>query len=46
MFTSGYTRDFIMRDCRLEAGVDLLSKPVTYATLASKVRELLDRSDL
>ncbi|WP_380872435.1 hypothetical protein ACFB49_33700 [Sphingomonas sp. DBB INV C78] len=45
LFTSGYTRDVIMRDGRLEAGVDLLSKPFTYATLAAKVRELLDRRD-
>jgi CheY-like chemotaxis protein len=44
LFNSGYTRDAIMRDGRLEAGVDLLSKPFTFATLAAKVRELLDRA--
>jgi PAS domain S-box-containing protein len=44
LFNSGYTRDAIMRDGRLQAGVDLLSKPFTFATLATKVRELLDRS--
>jgi PAS domain S-box-containing protein len=43
LFTSGYTRDAIMRDDRLDPDVDLLSKPFTYATLAAKVRELLDR---
>jgi PAS domain S-box-containing protein len=43
LFTSGYTRDAIVRDGRLEAGVDLLPKPFTYATLAARVRELLDR---
>ncbi|EIZ81277.1 putative two-component system hybrid sensor and regulator [Novosphingobium sp. Rr 2-17] len=43
LFTSGYTRDAIMRDDRLDPNVDLLSKPFTYATLAAKVRELLDR---
>jgi PAS domain S-box-containing protein len=42
LYTSGYTRDAITRDGRLEAGVDLLTKPFTYATLASKVRDLLD----
>ena len=44
LFNSGYTREAIMRDGRLEAGVDLISKPFTYAMLAAKVRELLDRS--
>jgi PAS domain S-box-containing protein len=44
LFASGYTRDAIMRDGKLEAGVDLISKPFTFATLASKVRELLDRT--
>ena len=44
LFTSGYTRDAIMRDGRLEAGVDLLSKPFTYVSLAEKVRDLLDRA--
>jgi CheY-like chemotaxis protein len=42
LYTSGYTRDAITRDGRLEAGVDLLTKPFTYATLALKVRDLLD----
>ncbi|MEN2787252.1 PAS domain-containing protein [Sphingomonas qilianensis] len=44
LFTSGYTRDAIMRDGRLEAGLDLLSKPFTYASLAAKVRDVLDRA--
>jgi PAS domain S-box-containing protein len=43
LFTSGYTRDAIMRDGRLEPGLDLLSKPFTYVSLAAKVRDLLDR---
>ena len=43
LFTSGYTRDAITRDGRLEAGVELLTKPFTFATLAVKVRDLLDR---
>lgn len=43
LFTSGYTREAIMRDGRLEPGVDLISKPFTYVTLAAKVRDLLDR---
>jgi len=43
LFTSGYPRDAIMRDGRLEPGVDLLPKPFTYLSLTAKVRELLDR---
>ena len=43
LFTSGYTREAIMREGRLEPGVDLISKPFTYLTLAAKVRDLLDR---
>jgi CheY-like chemotaxis protein len=43
LYTSGYTREAIMKDGRLEPGVDLLAKPFTMKTLAAKVRELLDR---
>jgi CheY-like chemotaxis protein len=43
LYNSGYTRDAITRDGRLEPGVDLISKPFTFATLAARVRELLDR---
>ncbi|MDV3456047.1 PAS domain-containing protein [Sphingomonas sp. HF-S4] len=44
LFASGYTRDAIMRDDRLEAGVDLISKPFTFAALAERVRETLGRA--
>ncbi|WP_404710244.1 ATP-binding protein [Sphingomonas sp. MMS24-J13] len=43
LFISGYTRDAIVRDGRLEPGVDLLSKPFTYTTLSKKLRDVLDR---
>jgi len=43
LYTSGYTRDAIMRDGRLEEGVDLLAKPFTFAMLSAKVRDVLDR---
>jgi PAS domain S-box-containing protein len=42
LYTSGYTRDAIVRDGRLEPGLDLLPKPFTYVSLAAKVRSLLD----
>jgi PAS domain S-box-containing protein len=43
LYTSGYTRNAISRDGRLDAGTDLIAKPFTFASLAVKVRELLDR---
>jgi two-component system cell cycle sensor histidine kinase/response regulator CckA len=42
LFTSGYTDDTIIHHGVLEAGVNFLSKPYTFATLAHKVREMLD----
>jgi signal transduction histidine kinase len=42
LFTSGYTEDAIAHHGVLEPGVALLPKPYTPATLARKVREILD----
>jgi signal transduction histidine kinase len=42
LFTTGYTRDAIINNGTLEAGVDLLPKPFTYKDLAEKVRQVLD----
>jgi hypothetical protein len=41
LFTSGYTRDALIRGGRLDEQVTLLSKPYTYAELASKIVDLL-----
>ncbi|WP_374909232.1 PAS domain S-box protein [Sphingobium sp. sgz301303] len=43
LFTTGYARDAIVHHGRLDAGVELLPKPFSYAELAAKVREMLDR---
>jgi len=42
LFTSGYTDDAIAQHGVLEAGVAFLSKPYAPATLARKVRAMLD----
>jgi CheY-like chemotaxis protein len=42
LFTTGYTRDAIVSNGTLEAGVELLPKPFTYKDLAEKVRQVLD----
>ncbi len=42
LFTSGYTDDAITREGSLDAGFEFLPKPYTPATLARKVRKMLD----
>jgi PAS domain S-box-containing protein len=42
LYTTGYARDAIMHDGRLDPGVTLVQKPFTYATLAAKLAEILD----
>jgi PAS domain S-box-containing protein len=42
LFTTGYARNAIVHDGRLDPGVQLITKPFTYAALASKVRSILD----
>ncbi len=41
LFTSGYAQDSIVHDGRLDAGVQLLSKPYAREALARKLREVL-----
>jgi signal transduction histidine kinase/DNA-binding response OmpR family regulator len=41
LFTSGYTENAIVHGGRLDAGVDLLSKPYSSDALARKVRHVL-----
>jgi CheY-like chemotaxis protein len=43
LFTTGYARNAIVHHGRLDAGVQLLTKPFTFADLAAKVRAVLDR---
>ncbi len=41
LFTSGYTENAIVHGGRLDAGVELLGKPYTRSSLASKIRHVL-----
>ncbi len=43
LFTTGYTHNAIVHNGQLDQGVDLISKPFTFAALAKKVRQVLDR---
>ncbi|MBI5131582.1 MAG: PAS domain S-box protein [Rhodopseudomonas palustris] len=43
LFTSGYTENAIVHGGRLDAGIDLLSKPYSREALALKLREMLAR---
>lgn len=44
LFTTGYSRNAIVHHGRVDAGVELLSKPFTYEQLAARVRDILDRN--
>ena len=43
LYTTGYTRNAIVHQGRLDAGVQLLNKPYTQQDLAHKIREMLDQ---
>jgi CheY-like chemotaxis protein len=48
LFTTGYARNAIVHQGRLDKGVNLITKPFTLNELAAKVRDVLDgaaRSD-
>jgi CheY-like chemotaxis protein len=43
LYTTGYSRNAIVHHGRLDAGVQLISKPFTFEELAKRVRDVLDR---
>ena len=43
LFMTGFSRNAIMHQGRLDAGVSLLQKPIAQATLTGRVREMLDK---
>ncbi len=42
LFTTGYARNAIVHDGRLDPGVELLTKPFTRSALAAKLRDIID----
>ncbi|WP_340647479.1 ATP-binding protein [Phenylobacterium sp.] len=46
LFTSGYTRNAIVHNGRLDPGVQLITKPFTYEELADQVRRALDAGEV
>jgi CheY-like chemotaxis protein len=42
LFMTGYSRNAIVHQGRLDPGVDMVQKPVTQADLAAKIRAMLD----
>jgi CheY-like chemotaxis protein len=42
LFMTGYSRNAIVHQGRLDEGVQLIQKPLTQATLAAKIRDVLD----
>jgi PAS domain S-box-containing protein len=42
LFMTGYSRNAIVHQGRLDQGVELIQKPLTQFTLAAKIRDILD----
>jgi DNA-binding NarL/FixJ family response regulator len=42
LFMTGYSRNAIVHQGRLDPGVALIQKPLTQADLATKIREVLE----
>lgn len=43
LYMTGYSRNAVVHQGRLDEGVDLLEKPISQAKLALRIREILDR---
>lgn len=45
LFTTGYARNAIVHEGRLDSGVEMIGKPFTYGDLAAKLRDVLDGTE-
>jgi len=45
LYTTAYARNAIVHQGRLDPGVELITKPFTYAAMASKVHAMFERGD-
>jgi signal transduction histidine kinase len=45
LYTTGYARNAIVHQGRLDPGVELINKPFTYASLAARIRAVLDQKE-
>jgi two-component system NtrC family sensor kinase len=45
LYATGYTRNAIIHQGRLDPDVELLTKPFTYEILVRKVRQVLDADE-
>ncbi|THD63909.1 MAG: PAS domain S-box protein [Phenylobacterium sp.] len=46
LFTTGYTRNAVVHNGVLDAGVEMIGKPFTVDALATKIRAVLERPDV
>ena len=44
LYMTGYSRNAVVHHGRLDEGVELIQKPITQTHLATRIRDLLDRS--
>jgi signal transduction histidine kinase len=44
LFTTGYPRNALVRQGRIDSGVELITKPFTDIELGSRIRQVLDRA--
>jgi FixJ family two-component response regulator len=42
LFMTGYSRNAIVHQGRLDPGVELIQKPLSHGVLAAKIRSILD----
>jgi hypothetical protein len=45
LFTTGYARNAIVHQGRLDPGVELITKPFTFAALANKVDAIFEQQE-